>query len=46
MPGVVQRGDVVADISYVGPGCGIPQADTREAIRMPAELEGILLDPA
>jgi L-cysteate sulfo-lyase len=25
-PGVVQRGDVVADTSYVGPGCGIPQA--------------------
>jgi L-cysteate sulfo-lyase len=33
-------------MSYVGPGCGIPQAGTREAIRMPAELEGILLDPA
>jgi L-cysteate sulfo-lyase len=42
---VVQRGDVVADTSYVGPGCGIPQADTLEAIRMFAELEGILLDP-
>jgi L-cysteate sulfo-lyase len=44
-PGVVPRGDVVADTSYVGPGCGIPQADTLEAIRMFAELEGILLDP-
>lgn len=45
-PGVVELGDVVADTSYVGPGCGIPQADTLEAIRMFAELEGILLDPA
>jgi L-cysteate sulfo-lyase len=43
--GVVQRGDVVADTNYVGPGYGIPQADTLEAIRMFAELEGILLDP-
>ena len=44
-PGVVQRGDVVADTGYVGPGYGVPQADTLEAIRMFAELEGILLDP-
>ncbi|MDT8344488.1 MAG: D-cysteine desulfhydrase [Thermohalobaculum sp.] len=44
-PGVVQRGDVVADCDYVGAGYGIPRADTLEAIRMFAELEGILLDP-
>ncbi len=44
-PGVVSRGDVVADTNYVGPGYGIPQADTLEAVRMFAELEGILLDP-
>jgi L-cysteate sulfo-lyase len=44
-PGVVQRHDVVADTNYVGPGYGIPQADTLEAVRMFAELEGILLDP-
>jgi L-cysteate sulfo-lyase len=44
-PDVVQRADVVADCSYVGPGYGIPAADTLEAIRMFAELEGILLDP-
>jgi L-cysteate sulfo-lyase len=44
-PGVVAREDVVADCNYVGPGYGIPQADTLEAIRMFAELEGILLDP-
>ena len=44
-PGVVAREDVVADTDYVGPGYGIPRADTIEAIRMFAELEGILLDP-
>ena len=44
-PGVVARGDVVADSSYVGAGYGVPRADTLEAIRMFAQLEGILLDP-
>ena len=44
-PGVVLRGDVVADSSYVGAGYGMPRADTLEAIRMFAELEGLLLDP-
>jgi L-cysteate sulfo-lyase len=44
-PGVVAREDVVADCDYVGEGYGIPRADTLEAIRMFAELEGILLDP-
>lgn len=44
-PGVVAREDVVADTNYVGPGYGIPRADTIDAIRMFAELEGILLDP-
>lgn len=44
-PSVVARGDIVADTHYVGPGYGIPQADTIEAVRMFAELEGILLDP-
>ncbi|MCO5091304.1 D-cysteine desulfhydrase [Bosea sp. (in: a-proteobacteria)] len=44
-PGVVQRKDVVADTGYVGKGYGIPGADTLEAIRMFAEIEGILLDP-
>ncbi len=43
--GVVQRADVRADTSYVGEGYGLPRADTIEAIRMFAELEGILLDP-
>jgi len=44
-PGVVARGDVVADTDYVGEGYGIPRDDTLAAIRMFAELEGILLDP-
>lgn len=44
-PGVVRREDVRADTSYVGEGYGIPREDTLEAIRMFAELEGILLDP-
>ncbi|PWE48215.1 D-cysteine desulfhydrase [Thioclava sp. NG1] len=44
-PGVVARADVVADCSYVGEGYGIPREDTLEAIRMFAQLEGILLDP-
>jgi L-cysteate sulfo-lyase len=44
-PNVVQRADVVADTDYVGAGYGIPRADTLEAIRMFANLEGILLDP-
>ncbi|MGB3147247.1 MAG: D-cysteine desulfhydrase [Paracoccaceae bacterium] len=44
-PNVVARGDVVADSNYVGAGYGIPREDTLEAIRMFAQLEGILLDP-
>jgi len=44
-PDVVQREDVVADCQYVGEGYGIPREDTIEAIRVFAELEGILLDP-
>lgn len=44
-PGVVVRNDVVADSDYVGAGYGLPREDTLEAIRMFAELEGILLDP-
>lgn len=43
--GAVKRDDVVADSSYVGPGYGIPAESTIEAIRMFAELEGLLLDP-
>lgn len=44
-PGIVGRGDVVANTDYVGAGYGIPRDDTLEAIRLFAQLEGILLDP-
>lgn len=44
-PGVVKRQDVVANSDYVGDGYGLPAPSTIEAIRMFAELEGILLDP-
>ncbi len=40
--GAVRREDIVADTDYVGEGYGIPRADTIEAIRMFASLEGIL----
>lgn len=41
----VRREDVVANCDYVGEGYGIPTPGGLEAIRMFAELEGILLDP-
>lgn len=44
-PGVVARGDVVANCDYVGDGYGLPSESGLEAIRLFAELEGILLDP-
>lgn len=44
-PGVVQREDIVANTDYVGEGYGIPAASTIEAIKMFAQLDGILLDP-
>lgn len=43
--GVVAREDVVANTDYVGAGYGIPTETGIEAIRMFAELEGLLLDP-
>lgn len=43
--GVVQQEDVVANTDYVGEGYGLPTEAGIEAIRMFAELEGILLDP-
>ena len=36
---------VLVDDGYVGDGYGIPADSTIEAIRMLAQLEGILLDP-
>lgn len=45
LPGIVEANDVEADCDYVGEGYGVPGADTIEAIRMFAQLEGLLLDP-
>lgn len=44
-PGVVAREDVMANTDYVGEGYGLPTESGLEAIRLFAELEGILLDP-
>jgi L-cysteate sulfo-lyase len=44
-PGVVMREDVIANSDYVGEGYGLPTPHSIEAIRLFAELEGILLDP-
>ncbi|MDP7150016.1 MAG: D-cysteine desulfhydrase [Paracoccaceae bacterium] len=44
-PGAVKREDVMANTDYVGEGYGLPTESGIEAIRMFAELEGILLDP-
>ncbi len=43
--GVVTRSDVIANTDYVGAGYGIPTESGLEAIRLFAELEGLLLDP-
>jgi len=44
-PGVIERSDIVANTDYVGDGYGVPSDCGQEAIRLFAELEGILLDP-
>jgi len=44
-PSVVKREDVIANTDYVGEGYGLPTEAGIKAIRMFAELEGILLDP-
>ena len=42
---LVKREDVIANCDFVGPGYGLPDTSTLDAIRLFAELEGILLDP-
>ena len=44
-PGAVKREHVRANTDYVGEGYGLPAPGGLEAIRLFAELEGILLDP-
>ncbi|TEA79773.1 D-cysteine desulfhydrase [Allopusillimonas ginsengisoli] len=41
----IDRADIVANSDYVGEGYGIPTDGMIEAVRLTAELEGILLDP-
>lgn len=43
--GVVQREQVVANSDYVGEGYGLPTDGMREAVKLVARFEGILLDP-
>lgn len=45
LPGIVKREHVVADCGYIGQGYGIATEGMVEAVRLMAELEGILLDP-
>jgi L-cysteate sulfo-lyase len=44
-PGVVKREHIVANSDYVGAGYGIPTDGMREAVKLAARFEGILLDP-
>lgn len=44
-PGLVNRSDIVVDSNYIGEGYGIPTDATIEAIRILAQMEGLLLDP-
>lgn len=42
---VVEPNEIRNDDTYVGPGYGVPDARTIEAIRLAAKTEGLLLDP-
>jgi len=44
-PGIVKREHIVANTDYVGPGYGLPTPGMVEAVKLLAQLEGILLDP-
>jgi L-cysteate sulfo-lyase len=44
-PGIVNREHIVANSDYVGPGYGLPTEGMREAVKIAARFEGILLDP-
>jgi L-cysteate sulfo-lyase len=44
-PGAVQRKDVVANCSWVGPGYGVPTDAMNDALLTLARLEGLLFDP-
>lgn len=42
---VVSRADVVADCRYIGESYGVPTQGMIDAVRLLAELEGLLFDP-
>jgi L-cysteate sulfo-lyase len=44
-PGIVRRELIVANSDYVGDGYGMPTDSMREAVKLVARFEGILLDP-
>jgi L-cysteate sulfo-lyase len=44
-PGVVRSEHIVASSDHVGAGYGLPTDAMRDAVRLMAQLEGILLDP-
>jgi L-cysteate sulfo-lyase len=44
-PDIVRREHILANSDYVGQGYGLPTESMVEAVRLVAELEGILLDP-
>jgi L-cysteate sulfo-lyase len=44
-PDALKREHVVANSDYVGPGYGLPTDGMREAVKLLARMEGILLDP-
>ncbi len=45
VPGIMKREHVVANSDYVGAGYGLPTDGMREAVKLLARMEGILLDP-
>jgi L-cysteate sulfo-lyase len=45
LSGIVKRDHVVANCDYVGGGYGVPTPGMREALKLVARTEGILLDP-
>jgi L-cysteate sulfo-lyase len=45
VPGIVKREHIVANSDYVGPGYGLPTQGMRDAVKLVAQMEGILLDP-
>lgn len=44
-PGCVERQDIVANCNYVGEAYGVTTASMKAAVRMLAQLEGLLFDP-